>query len=170
VVTLIGLAFIYPDYVSLRHQRGTFAALSERLHIQQGLLDASQSRLREIRGEIDSWRGLHAKIWEPFGPEAAPAKRGIGGKTGEQPARAPVKEEMDRLLGIVREEVSPSDARTLPGRPAVLARCPSRGRCAGRSTPISAAPLTVGPQLEFHSGIDIGGPIGTAVRAPSPGW
>ena len=64
VVTILGLAFIYPDYVSLRHQRGTFTALSERLHIQQGLLDASQSRLREIRGEIDSWRDLHAKIWE----------------------------------------------------------------------------------------------------------
>ena len=25
-LTILGLAFIYPDYVSLRHQRGTFAA------------------------------------------------------------------------------------------------------------------------------------------------
>src|SRR5260370_18757245 len=78
VVTLIGLAFIYPDYVTLRHQRGTFATLSARLHTQQALLDAAQSRLREIRGEIDSWRDLHAKIWEPFGPEAGPARRGTG--------------------------------------------------------------------------------------------
>ena len=71
-VTLLGLAFIYPDYVTLRHQRGTFTALSARLHTQQVLLDAAQTRLREIRGEIDSWRDLHAKIWEPFGPEASP--------------------------------------------------------------------------------------------------
>src|SRR5678815_5068182 len=105
-VTLLGLAFIYPDYATLRHQRGAFTALSARLHTQQALLDASQSRLREIRGEIDSWRDLHAKIWEPFGPEAAPVKRGtgIGGKTAVEPDRGPVKEEMDRLLGIVREE------------------------------------------------------------------
>src|SRR5260370_20100961 len=94
VVTLIGLAFIYPDYVTLRHQRGTFATLSARLHTQQALLDAAQSRLREIRGEIDSWRDLHAKIWEPFGPEAGPAPRGTRIRRGQTPpadpaARAP---------------------------------------------------------------------------------
>src|SRR5258707_5632349 len=102
VVTILGLAFIYPDYVSLRHQRGTFTALSERLHIQQGLLDASQSRLREIRGEIDSWRDLHAKIWEPFGPEASPVKRGtgIGGEARGGAARRPGKEEEGRAVGI----------------------------------------------------------------------
>ncbi|HWN16497.1 MAG TPA: hypothetical protein VNU02_21700, partial [Candidatus Dormibacteraeota bacterium] len=103
VVTLIGLAFIYPDYATLRHQRGTFATLSARLHTQQALLDAAQSRLREIRGEIDSWRDLHAKIWEPFGPEAGPAKRGAGIGGGNAaaetaaPDRAPVREDMDRL-------------------------------------------------------------------------
>src|SRR3984893_14077933 len=110
VVTLIGLAFIYPDYVTLRHQRGTFAALSARLHTQQALLDAAQGRLRELRGEIDSWRDLHAKIWEPFGPEAGPAKRGVGiggGNAAAEPAgraRAPAREDMDRLLGVVKEE------------------------------------------------------------------
>lgn len=110
VVTLIGLAFIYPDYVTLRHQRGTFAALSARLHTQQALLDAAQSRLREIRGEIDSWRDLHARIWEPFGPEAGPAKRSMGiggGNAGAETSdagRAPVREDMDRLLGVVKEE------------------------------------------------------------------
>ncbi|HSE03089.1 MAG TPA: hypothetical protein VLK35_02950, partial [Methylomirabilota bacterium] len=102
-VTILGLAFIYPDYVSLRHQRGAFAALSERLHLQQRLLDASQARMREIRAEIDSWRGLHAKIWEPFGPEAGPTKRGSGigggGAATAETAPVPVKEEMDRLLG-----------------------------------------------------------------------
>ena len=30
-VTLLGLAFIYPDYATLRHQRGAFTALSARL-------------------------------------------------------------------------------------------------------------------------------------------
>ena len=44
VVTLIGLAFIYPDYVTLRHQRGTFAALSARLHTQQAHFDALEGQ------------------------------------------------------------------------------------------------------------------------------
>ncbi len=173
-VIILGLAFIYPDYVNLRHQRGTFAALSERLHIQQGLLDASQSRLREIRGEIDSWRDLHAKIWEPFGPEAAPVKRGtgIGGKTAAEPVRGPVKEEMDRLLGIVREEGE--SIRTLErflGRASrVLASLPSRWPVRGPvNSDFGQRRSPWAPNSEFHSGIDIGAPIGTPVRAPAPG-
>jgi murein DD-endopeptidase MepM/ murein hydrolase activator NlpD len=175
-VTILGLAFIYPDYVSLRHQRGTFTALSERLHVQQGLLDASQSRLREIRGEIDSWRDLHAKIWEPFGPEAGPNKRGsgIGGggaKTAEAD-RAPVKEEMDRLLGVVREEGE--SIRTLErflGRASrVLASLPSRWPVRGSvNSDFGQRRSPWAPNSEFHSGVDIGAPIGTPVKAPAPG-
>jgi murein DD-endopeptidase MepM/ murein hydrolase activator NlpD len=175
VITILGLAFIYPDYVSLRHQRGTFAALSERLHIQQTLLDASQSRLREIRGEIDSWRGLHAKIWEPFGPEAGPAKRGtgIGGTTAAaEPDRGPVKEDMDRLLGIVKEEGE--SIRTLErflGRASrVLASLPSRWPVRGPvNSEYGQRRSPWAPNSEFHSGIDIGAPVGTPVKAPAPG-
>ncbi|HEX7788229.1 MAG TPA: hypothetical protein VF653_18565, partial [Methylomirabilota bacterium] len=57
-VTLLGLVFIYPDYVSLRNQRATFSALSARLDSQQSLIEASRQRMREIRGEINSWRDL----------------------------------------------------------------------------------------------------------------
>lgn len=175
-VTILGLAFIYPDYVSLRHQRGTFAALSERLHIQQGLLDASQSRMREIRGEIDSWRDLHTKIWEPFGPEAGPAKRGAGiggaGATTVEPDRVPVKEEMDRLLGIVKEEGE--SIRTLErflGRASrVLASLPSRWPVRGAvNSDFGQRRSPWAPNSEFHSGIDIGASIGTVVKAPAPG-
>jgi hypothetical protein len=144
-VTIFGLAFIYPDYVSLRHQRGAFASLSERLHLQERLLDASQARMREIHGEIATWRDLHAKIWEPFGPEMAPAKRGSGiggrgsGSADPEPARG--KEDMDRLLGIVKEEGE--SIRTLErflGRASrVLASLPSRWPVRGRSTRTSAS-------------------------------
>ncbi|HSL50320.1 MAG TPA: M23 family metallopeptidase [Candidatus Deferrimicrobiaceae bacterium] len=175
-VTILGLAFIYPDYVSLRHQRGAFAALSERLHLQQRLLDASQARMREIRAEIDSWRGLHAKIWEPFGPEAGPAKRGTGiggsGVAAAEAERAPVKEEMDRLLGIVRDEGE--SIRTLErflGRASrVLASLPSRWPVRGPvNSDFGQRRSPWAPNSEFHSGIDIGAPIGTPVRAPAPG-
>ena len=63
-VTLLGLAFIYPDYVTLRHQRGTFTALSARLHTQQALLDAAQARHRARRVQQGlNERGLaHAAV------------------------------------------------------------------------------------------------------------
>jgi murein DD-endopeptidase MepM/ murein hydrolase activator NlpD len=177
-VTLLGLAFIYPDYASLRHQRGTFTALSERLHTQQALLDASQSRLREIRREIDSWRGLHAKIWEPFGPEAGPAKRGAGiGGAQASPAtgtdeRAAVKEEMDRLLGVVKEEGESirSLERFLGRASRVLASLPSRWPVRGPvNSDFGQRRSPWAPNSEFHSGIDIGAPVGMPVKAPAPG-
>jgi murein DD-endopeptidase MepM/ murein hydrolase activator NlpD len=175
-VTLIGLAFIYPDYVSLRQQRSTFTALSARLQSQQVLLDASRSRLREIRGEIDSWRDLHAKIWEPFGPEAPPAKRGTGIGGGSNAAaegdRAPVKEEMDRLLGVVREEGESirSLERFLGRASRVLASLPSRWPVRGPvNSDYGQRRSPWAPNSEFHSGIDIGAAIGTSVKAPAPG-
>jgi murein DD-endopeptidase MepM/ murein hydrolase activator NlpD len=175
-VTLLGLAFIYPDYVNLRHQRATFSALSARLHSQQILLEASQDRMREIRGEINSWRDLHAKIWEPFGPESRPAKRGagIGGGVGatSDGDRPPVKEEMDRLLGIVKEEGESirSLERFLGRASRVLASLPSRWPVRGPvNSDFGQRRSPWAPNSEFHSGIDIGAPIGTPVRAPAPG-
>ncbi len=174
-VTLLGLAFIYPDYVSLRNQRATFSALSARLASQQSLIDASQQRMRDIRGEINSWRDLHAKIWEPFGPEASPARRGagIGGGVGAADAdRPPVKEEMDRLLGIVKEEGESirSLERFLGRASRVLASLPSRWPVRGPvNSDFGQRRSPWAPNSEFHSGIDIGAPIGTPVRAPAPG-
>jgi murein DD-endopeptidase MepM/ murein hydrolase activator NlpD len=176
VVTLLGLAFIYPDYVSLRSQRATFSALSARLHSQQTLIDASQQRMREIRGEINSWRDLHAKIWEPFGPEASPARRGagIGGGVGAgtEGDRPPVKEEMDRLLGVVKEEGESirSLERFLGRASRVLASLPSRWPVRGPvNSDFGQRRSPWAPGSEFHSGIDVGAAIGTPVRAPAPG-
>ena len=174
-VTLLGLAFIYPDYATLRHQRGAFTALSARLHTQQALLDGAQTRLREIRGEIDSWRDLHAKIWEPFGPEASPIKRnaaGIGGGVAMPADQAPVREDMDRLLGVVKEEGE--SIRTLErflGRASrVLASLPSRWPVRGPvNSDFGQRRSPWAPNSEFHSGIDIGAAIGTPVKAPAPG-
>jgi murein DD-endopeptidase MepM/ murein hydrolase activator NlpD len=173
-VTLLGLAFIYPDYVSLRSQRAAFSALSARLASQQSLIEASQQRMREIRGEINSWRDLHAKIWEPFGPEAGPARRaaGIGGGAAGEGDRPPVKEEMDRLLGIVKEEGESirSLERFLGRASRVLASLPSRWPVRGPvNSDFGQRRSPWAPNSEFHSGIDIGAPIGTPVRAPAPG-
>ncbi|HZP37474.1 MAG TPA: M23 family metallopeptidase [Methylomirabilota bacterium] len=177
-VTLLGLAFIYPDYVTLRHQRGTFTALSARLHTQQALLDAAQTRLREIRGEIDSWRELHARIWEPFGPEVGPSKGnapGIGGGVATSPTatdQGPVREDMDRLLGVVKEEGESIRMleRFLGRASRVLASLPSRWPVRGPvNSDFGQRRSPWAPNSEFHSGIDIGASIGTPVKAPAPG-
>jgi murein DD-endopeptidase MepM/ murein hydrolase activator NlpD len=179
MVTLVSLGIIYPDYVTLRHQRGRFAALASRLHAQQRLLEAAQSRVREIRSEIDSWHDLHAKIWEPFGPEPGRGKSGtgIGGGSGtETPGaedeRVAVQEDMDRLLGEVKEEGESirSLQRFLGRAGRVLASLPSRWPVRGPvNSDFGQRRSPWAPNSEFHSGIDIGASLGTPVKAPAPG-
>ncbi len=178
------LTAIYSDYLLLRQQRATFAALTARLASQQTLLDASQARMKAIRKEIDSWRDLHGRIWEPFGPEAGPAKRGtgIGGGTagrlltdsgrGARSDRDGIREEMDQLVGIVKDEGESlrSLERFLGKASKVLASLPSRWPLRGPVNSDFGKRLSPwAPNSEFHSGIDIGAPIGTPVRAPAPG-
>jgi murein DD-endopeptidase MepM/ murein hydrolase activator NlpD len=187
ILTVLGLvlavpasvAVIYTDYLQLRTQRTSLNELSARVAEQQGPIDAAQSKLRQIRAEIDGWRELHAKIWEPFGPEEGPAKRGtgIGGGTGPQRAaettdRAAVGDELDRLTDIVKEEGDNLRAleRFLGRATRVLASLPSRWPVRGQVN--SGYGSRASPWLgksEFHSGLDIGAPVGTPIKSPAPG-
>ena len=187
ILTMLGLflavpasvTLIYKDYLTLRSQRASLNQLSARVVEQQEMIDASQTKMRQIRAEIDGWRELHAKIWEPFGPEDGASKRsaGIGGGTGpsrsaETPERAAIGDELERLTGIVKDEGDNLRAleRFLGRATRVLAALPSRwpvrgpvnSGYGGRTSPWSA-------KSEFHSGLDIGAPIGTLVKAPAPG-
>ena len=175
----IALAVICGDYLQLRRERASLAQLTARVTEQQTLIESSQARMRELRAEIDSWRDLQARIWEPFGPEDGKAKRGsaMGGptgaaRTGEGPDRGAIGDELERLTSLVKDEGENlrSLERFLVRATRVLAALPSRwplrgpvnSGFGGRVSPWSS-------RSEFHSGLDIGAPIGTAVKSPAPG-
>lgn len=174
------LGAVYSDYLALRDERASLSGLRPRAEEQQRLIEVYQSRLREVRIEIDSWRDVHAKIWEPFGPEAGPANRdaGIGGGTGPTPPetaateREGISDELARVVSLVKEEGE--TLRSLEGfltrAGKVLASLPSRWPLRGSINSDFGQRLSPwSPGAEFHSGMDIGVPIGTPVKAPAPG-
>jgi murein DD-endopeptidase MepM/ murein hydrolase activator NlpD len=173
------LSAIYGDYAALRDQRATLAAMLPRLADQQEVVEAYQAQARHLRAEIDSWREVHARILEPFGPDAGPGKRGSG--IGGGPSRSPIdgdadrfdiKEEMARLADMVQEEGEQLRAleQFLSRAGRVLASLPSRWPIRGTVNSEFGRRLSPwAPVAEHHSGIDIGAPIGTPVQAPAPG-
>ncbi|HET7876963.1 MAG TPA: M23 family metallopeptidase [Methylomirabilota bacterium] len=178
-LAFLSVALIYGDYLSLRQQRANLSALYARLAEQQVVIEAAQARAREVRAEIDGWRELHARILEPFGPEAGAVKRGtgIGGGTGMARSAAtgdatPVKEELERLVGLVKEEGDSLRAleKFLARAGKVLAALPSRWPVRGPvNSDFGRRQSPWASNSEFHSGLDIGAPVGTLVKAPAPG-
>ena len=79
------------DYALLRHQRATFAALDEKVHSNEALLDHYGTRVREISDEIESWR--LTRIIEPLRRDSRPARPEMG-----------LAEEISRLLDVVEKE------------------------------------------------------------------
>jgi murein DD-endopeptidase MepM/ murein hydrolase activator NlpD len=173
------VAVIYTDYLQLRSQRASLNELTARVAEQQEVIGASRSKMRQIHAEIDGWRDLQTRIWRPFGPEDSSAKHvtGIGGATGpvraaETPDRAAIGDELEQLTGIVKEEGDNLRAleRFLGRATRVLASLPSRWPVRGQVN--SGYGNRASPWLaksEFHSGLDIGAPVGTPVKSPAPG-
>lgn len=165
------------DYVRVRELSRASSTLARQLEEKESVLDTLQHRIGEIRIEVSSWRAMHARIWEPFGPDIGPARRGrgMGGPEVQAvavDAGASVLDEMDRLAETVDEEGQNLRAlERLMGRAGkVLATLPSRWPVRGGVNSefgMRASPWTGASQ--FHSGIDIGADLGTPVRAPASG-
>ena len=172
------LGAIYGDYVSLKRQFSQVAALQQQGVEQRALIDSFHHRIAEVRSEVSTWRALHAKIWEPFGPEEGLAKKGTGiGGGGPVRAAFPgdriaISQELDLLTATVNEEGQSLRAleRFMVKAGRVLAALPSRWPVRGavnseygrRLSPWTGAP-------EFHSGLDIASGHGSPVKAPAPG-
>jgi murein DD-endopeptidase MepM/ murein hydrolase activator NlpD len=164
------------DWWHVRQRMRDSASLYREIDEQRRTIDGFNRRVSELRREMAGWRELHARIWEPFGPDRAPRlpETGIGGarpssdrdpdeRRGDELARLTeqVMQEgeslraLDRLIGRARKALI-----------ALPSRWPVRGRVnseyGNRLSPWTKAP-------EFHGGIDIAAHQGTVVRAPAPG-
>lgn len=183
-VGVLGLLLVaggawYHDYSALRVHRAEFTTLQARLADQQRLLEGFQQRVARVRAEVDGWRALHDRIWQPFGPDAGQERResGIGGRAAAKDVDGDeggaVADELERLAAVVTQEGQSlrSLERFVGKASRVLASLPSRWPVRGsvnsefgrRSSPWQD------DSVEVHSGLDIGAVRGTPVMAPAPG-
>jgi hypothetical protein len=178
VLGISAFGAIFGDYLSLKKQYGEVAALQQQVVEQRGLIDSFHRRVAEVRGEVATWRELHARIWEPLGPEERVSfkGKGVGGGTDPVPrsegGRADLVTELDRLGASVNEEGESLRAleRFMARAGKMLAALPSRWPVRGpvnsefgrRVSPWSGT-------QEVHSGIDVGADRSTPVKAPAPG-
>ena len=169
--TLVG------DWAHLREITREAATYHAQIAEQRATIDAFNARAAEIRKEMAGWRELHAKIWEPFGPEMTPGgkDRGIGGGTpalDPQPGRLSAVDELNRLGDAVKEQTQRLTAleRLMARAGKAVAALPSRWPVRGAVNSefgTRQSPWTSG--LEFHSGLDIRANQGTAIYAPASG-
>jgi len=178
VVAATALCVLIVDYLRVRELARDPAALKRQVAAQQTEIDGFRQRVGEIRLEMATWRDLHAKIWEPFGPDSGPVhpSKGIGGAhaTPVEPSgpRSLLVAEVDRLADSVNEEGHSLRAleRLMAHAGRALSQLPSRWPVRGAINSAfgrRASPWSDG--TEFHSGLDIAAGRGTPVHAPAPG-
>ena len=166
------------DWWFTRTQMQDVGGLFRELEAGRATIEGFNQSVAVLQKEVASWRELHARIWEPFGPDAAPKGpgTGIGGPRatppGQPPAQTVPSEELGRLSESVMEEGESLRALagliTRAGR--ALASLPSRWPVRGAvNSEFGNRPSPWTRGLEFHSGMDIAAERGTPVRAPSAG-
>ena len=179
-VALVTLGMMLGEQLELRAATREAAALRRQIDVHRAALERAERVAGDIRGEVASWRPLHARIRDPFGPDAVTprAPSGVGGAALALSLSLPATEEraalveLDRTLASVREEGEKLRAldrlMTQAGR--MLAALPSRWPLRGSvNSEFGSRVSPWGTTREFHSGIDIGAVSGTPVRAPAGG-
>lgn len=178
VLAMSATVGLFSRFAMLRSEAGELLSLRAELIAQQALLDSSQQRIMAVRGEIDSWRQLHAQMWAPYGPDgvASSIPSGVGGPrvdvTADSSESTTLGKELDLLTAAVTEE-SPRlrDLERMISKSArIMAALPLRWPARGpvnsefgvRADPWDGA-------KEHHAGIDIGVAFGSAVKAPADG-
>src|SRR5256712_7355224 len=94
ISAFVGLAFavsvvgaLARDWTQLRELTREARTFARQIADQRETIDSFNRRAAELRQEMIGWRELHARIWEPFGPELVPGARdtGIGGGANNAP-------------------------------------------------------------------------------------
>lgn len=165
------------DWVQLRQLTVEARSFKQQLADQQGSIDSFNRRVVELRQEMTGWRDLHARIWEPFGPELQPGgrDRAIGGgalRADRVTGRLSPRDELERLAESVAEQGESLKAldRLVVRAGKALAALPSRWPIRGAVNSefgMRQSPWAQG--TEFHSGLDIRAQHGTPIRAPAGG-
>jgi biotin carboxyl carrier protein len=174
-VCAFGLTAVVGDWWQSRSKMRDAGSLLHVIETQRATIAGLKGRMAEVQTEIASWRELHARIWEPFGPNTTPKgpRTGIGGPSAKPAVpSAALSDDVDRLAAAVHEEGENLRAleRLISRAGKALASLPSRwpvrgavnSEFGGRRSPSAKGG-------EFHSGIDIGAERGTSVHAPAAG-
>jgi len=175
-VVATSITGLVTDYVRGRTMVRQAAAVHRELAEQREVIQSFNRRVVDLRREVNGWREFHARIWAPFGPDAAHGRRdtGVGGGAATTEDAAPTSPigELDRLTETVKREGESLRAldRVMTRASKVLSGLPSRWPIRGavnsefgnRQDPWTKTP-------EFHAGLDIQADTGTAVRAPAAG-
>lgn len=177
-VLAVGVTVLASDWWSTRTKMQQVSGLFRQLDAQRATIEGFNHQVAELQKEMSNWRELHARIWEPFGPDIAPKTRGtgIGGARATQPNEASAgtvpRDELGRLTASVMEEGDSLRAleRLISRAGKALASLPSRWPVRGAVNSEFGnrrSPWTKGS--EFHSGMDISAERGTVIRAPAAG-
>ncbi len=165
------------DWAQLRQLTREAKTFSRQIAEQRTTIDGFNRRVAELRQEMTGWRELHARIWEPFGPELTPGgrDRGIGGGSvppDRLPERLSPKDQLASLSEAVMEQGEKLRAldRLMSRAGKALAALPSRWPVRGAVNSEFGTRLSPWTSdREFHSGLDIRAEKGTPVRAPAAG-
>jgi murein DD-endopeptidase MepM/ murein hydrolase activator NlpD len=172
-ISFVGL--LIGDWLKLKELTREAATFANTIAQQRATIDATNHKLAQLRKEVGSWREMHARIQEAFGPDTGRSARdkGIGGATAAErfPMVAPA-DELHRLAETIKEEGDSLRAldRLMARASKALATLPSRWPVRGGvNSEFGRRPSPWTQTMEFHSGIDIRAQIGTPVHAPAAG-
>ncbi len=178
-VTAGALGMATADYLELKRQAMTLATVHREAAEQRALVESFQKRIGEVRKEIASWKEIHARMAEPFGPDAGSTRPaapfGIGGGTGlvrpdAEGERPQIYQEVEALAASVLEEgprvralekVITSAGKAIQAMPS---RWPVRGAV---NSEFGRRRSPWGEAIEHHSGLDIAAQMATPVKAPA---